>query len=168
MSDRRIPMVIAAGVAGSLAIALSGPALATSGGTTSDRPPVTPSLPKVPVMRGGGGAVSSVDAVASQAGIDVLKAGGNAADAAVATAAALGVTEPYSTGIGGGGFFVYYDAATGRVQTIDGREAAPATFTENSFRETDGSPMSFTKAVNSGLSVGVPGSPATWDLAASR
>jgi gamma-glutamyltranspeptidase/glutathione hydrolase len=117
-------------------------------------------------MRGGGGAVSSVDAVASQVGITVLKAGGNAADAAVATAAALGVTEPYSTGIGGGGFFVYYDASTGQVKTIDGRETAPSTFDENSFREADGTPMDFTKAVNSGLSVGVPGTPATWDRAA--
>jgi gamma-glutamyltranspeptidase/glutathione hydrolase len=117
-------------------------------------------------MRGGGGAVSSVDAVASQVGINVLKAGGNAADAAVATAAALGVTEPYSTGIGGGGFFVFYDATSGRVRTIDGRETAPSTFTETTFREPDGTPMDFTKAVNSGLSVGVPGSPATWDRAA--
>ena len=67
-------------------------------------------LPKVPVMTGSGGAVSSVDRDASQVGIDVLARGGNAADAAVATAAALGVTEPYSAGIGGGGFLVYYDA----------------------------------------------------------
>ena len=55
----------------------------------------------------------------------MLKQGGNAVDAAVATAAALGVTEPYSAGIGGGGYFVYYDAKTGRVHTIDGRETAP-------------------------------------------
>ena len=85
-------------------------------------------LPKVPVMTGSGGAVSSVDRDASQVGIDVLARGGNAADAAVATAAALGVTEPYSAGIGGGGFLVYYDAATKKVSTIDGRETAPATY----------------------------------------
>src|SRR5690349_4773474 len=83
-------------------------------------------LPKVPVMTGSGGAVASVDRDASQVGIDVLRAGGNAADAAIATAAALGVTEPYSAGIGGGGFLVYYDAKRHGVFTIDGRETAPA------------------------------------------
>ena len=55
----------------------------------------------------------------------MLKSGGNAVDAAVATAAALGVTEPYSAGLGGGGYFVYYDARTHKVRTIDGRETAP-------------------------------------------
>jgi len=131
-------------------------------------PPVQPAEPKVPVMTGGGGAVSSVDAVATQVGIDVLRKGGNAADAAVATAAALGVTEPYSAGIGGGGFLVYYDARSGRVQTIDGREAAPATFTPTTFTGSDGAALDFATVVSSGLSVGVPGTPALWDEAVHR
>ncbi len=126
--------------------------------------PVT--LPKVPVMVGSGGAVTSVDRDASQIGIDVLARGGNAADAAVATAAALGVTEPYSAGIGGGGFLVYYDAATGKVSTIDGRETAPATFTPTTFLGSDGkTPLDFQTVVQSGLSVGVPGTPALWGKA---
>ena len=61
---------------------------------------------KVPTRHGYGGAVTSVDPYASRIGLRVLKAGGNAVDAAVATAAALGVTEPFSAGIGGGGYFV--------------------------------------------------------------
>ena len=114
-----------------------------------------------------GGAVSSVDPYATEIGLKVLKRGGNAVDAAVATAAALGVTEPYSAGIGGGGFFVYYDARSGKVRTIDGRETAPADMQADSFVE-NGQPIPFAEAVTSGLSVGVPGTPATWELALDR
>ena len=63
--------------------------------------------PKRATARGSGGAVTSVDPYATQVGLRVLRAGGNATDAAVATAAALGVTEPFSAGIGGGGYFVH-------------------------------------------------------------
>jgi gamma-glutamyltranspeptidase/glutathione hydrolase len=120
--------------------------------------------PKVPVAVGYGGAVSSVDADASAAGIEVLKKGGNAVDAAVATAAALGVTEPYSAGIGGGGYFVYYDAKSRSVHTIDGRETAPLSADSDLFTE-NGKPLAFADAVSSGLSVGTPGTPATWQTA---
>ncbi|WP_329302412.1 gamma-glutamyltransferase [Streptomyces sp. NBC_00659] len=119
---------------------------------------------KVPVAVGYGGAVASVDADASAAGIEVLKKGGNAVDAAVATAAALGVTEPYSSGIGGGGYFVYYDAKSRTVHTIDGRETAPLTADSGLFLE-NGKPLAFADAVTSGLSVGTPGTPATWQTA---
>ncbi|MFE9763753.1 gamma-glutamyltransferase [Streptomyces sp. NPDC005808] len=119
---------------------------------------------KVPVAVGYGGAVASVDADASAAGIEVLKKGGNAVDAAVATAAALGVTEPYSSGIGGGGYFVYYDAKSRKVQTIDGRETAPLTADSGLFLE-NGQPIPFADAVTSGLGVGTPGTPATWQTA---
>ncbi|MDI3417436.1 gamma-glutamyltransferase [Streptomyces luteolus] len=120
--------------------------------------------PKSPVAVGYGGAVSSVDPDASAAGIEVLRKGGNAVDAAVATAAALGVTEPYSAGIGGGGYFVYYDAKSGKVHTVDGRETAPASADSELFLE-DGKPLPFDAAKTSGLSVGTPGTPATWDAA---
>ncbi|MEU2779380.1 gamma-glutamyltransferase, partial [Streptomyces sp. NPDC007162] len=119
---------------------------------------------KSPVAVGYGGAVSSVDADATAAGIEVLRKGGNAVDAAVATAAALGVTEPYSSGIGGGGYFVYYDARSRTVHTIDGRETAPLTADSNLFVE-NGTPLAFADAVSSGLSVGTPGTPATWQSA---
>ncbi len=123
--------------------------------------------PKDPIAIGSGGAVSSVDPYATEIGLKVLQDGGNAVDAAVATAAALGVTEPYSAGVGGGGFFVYYDARSGKVHTIDGRETAPADMNVNSFLE-NGAPIPFAEAVTSGLSVGVPGTPATWALALDR
>ncbi|MGW7254318.1 gamma-glutamyltransferase [Streptomyces sp. NPDC054834] len=122
---------------------------------------------KVPVAVGYGGAVASVDADASAAGIEVLKKGGNAVDAAVATAAALGVTEPYSSGIGGGGYFVYYDAKSRTVHTIDGRETAPLTAGSDLFTE-NGKPLAFADAVSSGLSVGTPGTPATWQTALDK
>lgn len=121
---------------------------------------------KVPLAVGHGGAVSSVDPDASAAGIEVLRKGGNAVDAAVATAAALGVTEPYSAGIGGGGYLVYYDAGSRTVHTIDGRETAPLSADENLFLE-NGTPIPFAEAVTSGLSVGTPGTPATWQTALS-
>jgi len=122
--------------------------------------------PRNAVATGYGGAVASVSPDATQAGLDVLKHGGNAVDAAVATAAALGVTEPYSAGIGGGGFFVYYNARTHKVSTIDGRESGPAAMNTDFFIDPDtGKPLSFTDAVNSGLSVGVPGTLKTWTTA---
>ncbi|MFF4261920.1 gamma-glutamyltransferase [Streptomyces virginiae] len=142
-------------------VALAG-ALVSTGAAA---PPTTTTPPaKVPVAAGYGGAVASVDADASAAGIAVLRSGGNAVDAAIATAAALGVTEPYSAGIGGGGYFVYYDARSRRVHTIDGRETAPATATETLFQE-NGLPIPFAEGQTSGLGVGVPGTPATWKSA---
>ena len=119
---------------------------------------------KVPTSRGFGGAVTSVDPEASRVGLNVLKNGGNAVDAAVATAAALGVTEPYSSGLGGGGYFVYYNAKTHKVRTIDGRETAPKAMPHDAFIDkSTGKPYNFTpELVTSGVSVGVPGTPATW------
>ncbi|MFC4782916.1 gamma-glutamyltransferase [Nocardioides sp. MAHUQ-72] len=126
--------------------------------------------PRTPTMVGRGGAVTSVDADASRIGLRVLKHGGNAVDAAVATAAALGVTEPFSTGIGGGGYFVHYDARTGKVRTIDGRETAPAAMPHDAFIDpATGDPYPFTpERVTSGVSVGTPGTLATWQRALDR
>ncbi len=118
---------------------------------------------KHPTAVGRGGAVATVDPEATRAGLRVLRHGGNAVDAAVAAAATLGVTEPYSTGIGGGGFLVYYDARTRRVHTLDGRETAPMATTADTYRG-----ISFDEAVTSGLSVGVPGTPRTWSAALRR
>jgi gamma-glutamyltranspeptidase/glutathione hydrolase len=129
-----------------------------------------PQPPKTPTSVGYGGAVSSVDPYASKVGLDVLKRGGNAADAAVAMASTLGVTEPYSAGIGGGGYFVYYNAKSGKVRTLDGRETAPRRMPHDAFIDPEtGEPYRFTpELVTSGVSVGTPGTPATWDTALHR
>jgi len=161
--------------ASTMALILTGTvALSTSNAVTARNPAhlAQESSPtdRSAVAVGRGGAVSSVDPNATSIGISVLKRGGTAADAAVATAAALGVAEPYSAGIGGGGFFVYYDAAKGKVSTIDGRETAPMSISENAFIDpATGLPYPFTpQLVTSGVSVGVPGTPATWNTALRR
>lgn len=133
-------------------------------------PPGASAASSTSTARGTGGAVASVDSNASKIGRDVLRRGGNAADAAVAMASALGVAEPYSAGIGGGGYFVYYDAKTKKVSTIDGRETAPAGIKRDAFIDpATGKPYAFTpQLVSSGVAVGVPGTVATWDAALER
>jgi gamma-glutamyltranspeptidase/glutathione hydrolase len=160
-------------VAAALLAAPTGPASAapasapagTSGADERGRPTA-----KIPTAIGKGGAISTVDPEASAAGLKVLRRGGNAVDAAVAAAATLGVTEPYSAGIGGGGYFVYYDAESGKVRTIDGRETAPASMPTDAFIDpATGKPYPFTPdLVTSGVSVGTPGTAATWDRALAK
>lgn len=129
--------------------------------------PVSSQPVKQPTAVGTGGAIATVDVLASQAGLEVLRVGGNAVDAAVAAAAVLGVTEPFSCGIGGGGFMAVYRASDGAVSTIDHRETAPAAMRPDSFWE-GGAPLSFTEARWSGLSAGVPGTVAGWNEALTR
>ncbi len=101
--------------------------------------------------------VSSADSRASAAGREMLDAGGSATDAALATMVALTVVEPQSSGIGGGGFFVHHDAASGETATIDGRETAPRAANSRRFLGADGRPRGGREVVPGGLSVGVPG-----------
>lgn len=103
------------------------------------------------------GAVSAADPRAAEAGQLILRQGGSAADAALAMMLALTVVEPQSSGIGGGGFFVYHDAKRGQPATIDGRETAPAALREDRFLKPDGTPLPFRDAFLGGHSVGVPG-----------
>ena len=121
---------------------------------------------KQPTAVGSGGAAASVDLEGTRAAIRTLRRGGNAVDAAVAAAGVLGVTEPFSCGIGGGGFMVIR-TAKGKVTTIDGREESPATMQPDSFWE-NGAALAFNEARYSGLSAGIPGTPATWDRALKK
>jgi len=112
--------------------------------------------------------VVTANPLASRAGCEVLEAGGTAVDAAVAVQLVLGLVEPQSTGIGGGGFLVHYDARTGAVQAYDGRETAPAAATEGYLAfvddATDRSPPQPT-ARASGRSIGTPGALRMLELA---
>ncbi|MDA0185180.1 gamma-glutamyltransferase, partial [Solirubrobacter phytolaccae] len=131
------------------------------GGGGPQQPPV-----KTATATGTGGAAATVDVLATDAAIQTLKQGGNAVDAAVAAAGVLGVTEPFSAGIGGGGFMVIR-TPRGQVTTIDGRETAGAAMKPDSFWE-NGAALAFNDARYSGLSAGVPGTVAKWDLALKR
>jgi gamma-glutamyltranspeptidase / glutathione hydrolase len=116
---------------------------------------------KQPTAIGRGGAAATVDAQGTQAAIDALRRGGNAVDAAIAAASVLGAVEPYSCGIGGGGFLTVYSARDGKVHTIDGRETAPAKMDANAFVGL----TPFETQRVSGMSVGVPGTLRTWQEA---
>ena len=94
---------------------------------------------------------------AARAGYDILQAGGNAVDAAIASQLMLALVEPQSSGLGGGGFALVYDAAQRRLLAWDGRETAPAAATPDRFLTPEGRPLHYRDAVGSGKSVGVPG-----------
>ncbi len=150
-------------IAASLAIGLS-PAIAAAPVYAKSGEPV-----KQSVAVGKGGAVASVNLLATAEGTRVLRDGGNAVDAAVAAAAVLGVAEPFSSGIGGGGFMVIYDARHHRVSTIDSRETAPEAYRADVFIDpATGKPVPFPELVTSGLGVGVPGTLEAWKVAAEK
>ena len=101
--------------------------------------------------------IAAAHPAAAEAGARILEAGGGAIDAAIATQMVLGLVEPQSSGVGGGGFLLYYDAARGVVETYDGRETAPAAADERLFLDADGTPRPWQEVAVGGLPVGVPG-----------
>ncbi|WP_114418790.1 gamma-glutamyltransferase [Marinospirillum perlucidum] len=100
-------------------------------------------------------AVAAANPLAAKAGQEILQAGGNALDAAIATQLVLGLVEPQSSGLGGGGFLLYWDGQ--QVVAWEGRETAPAAATPELFLDAEGEPLEFLQAVGSGAAVGVPG-----------
>ncbi|WP_370687500.1 gamma-glutamyltransferase [Epibacterium sp. MM17-32] len=109
--------------------------------------------------------VAAANPLAVEAGARVLRDGGTAADAMVAVQTVLGLVEPQSSGLGGGAFLVYYDATTGALSTLDGRETAPLAATPTLFQDQNGAPLKFFDAVVGGRSVGTPGTPALMETA---
>ena len=104
--------------------------------------------------------IAAANPHAVEAGAEVLRAGGTAADAMVAVQVVLGLVEPQSSGLGGGAFLVWYDAESGKLTTLDGRETAPLAATPTLFQDENGEPLKFFDAVVGGRSVGTPGTPA--------
>ncbi|MEC9347294.1 MAG: gamma-glutamyltransferase [Pseudomonadota bacterium] len=101
--------------------------------------------------------IAAAHPLAAEAGMSVLRQGGSAVDAAIAVQAVLTLVEPQSSGIGGGAFMLFRDAASGRIEAWDGRETAPAAATGSLFLDDDGKPLGFFEAVVGGRAVGVPG-----------
>jgi gamma-glutamyltranspeptidase/glutathione hydrolase len=120
-----------------------------------------------PQVTGRGGAAATIDARATAAAIEILEGGGNAVDAAVAAAGVIGVTDPYSCGIGGGGFMLIYLADEKRVVSVEHREKAPRGLTRELFYE-GGKPIPMPEVMTSGLSSGVPGMVQGWEVALER
>ena len=111
--------------------------------------------------------VTAANPLAVQAGAKVLENGGNAVDAAIAVHSVLSLVEPQSSGLGGGAFMVVYEAKTGELTFLDGREKAPAKVDEKLFYTDDGKVMDYITAWQSGRSVGVPGQVALYEKAHS-
>ena len=109
--------------------------------------------------------VAAANPLAVEAGLKVLREGGSAVDAAVAVQAVLGLVEPQSSGLGGGAFMLYYDAAARKVTSYDGREVAPMGAKPDMFLGPDHKPMPFRQAMVSGKATGVPGAVAMLALA---
>ena len=104
-------------------------------------------------------AVASAHPLATAAGIAVMEMGGNAFDAAVAVSAVLAVVEPYSSGLGGGGFWLLHRARDGREVVIDGRERAPLAATRDMYLDGKGEPVPGA-SIDDALAAAIPGEPA--------
>src|SRR5262249_53588201 len=125
--------------------------------------------PAAPPQAAGPGMVAAAHPVAAAAGAEMLARGGNAMAAAVATSATLGVVEPFGSGLGGGGFFLAYQASSRSVFALDCREAAPAAATSDMFVDPESDdPYERDSQTTGGLSGGAPGQARCWAGAQRR
>jgi gamma-glutamyltranspeptidase/glutathione hydrolase len=100
--------------------------------------------------------VVAANPLAVEAGVEMLRRGGSATDAAIASMLVLGLVEPQSAGLGGGGFLLHYTKAGSLIEAYDGRERAPAAAGPELFLDAQGQPLAYPQAMASGRSVGVP------------
>ncbi|MCC5874169.1 MAG: gamma-glutamyltransferase [Gammaproteobacteria bacterium] len=114
------------------------------------------------------GVITAANPYAVEAGMAILRQGGSAVDAAIAAHAVLGLVEPQSSGLGGGGFMLAYRARDGVLAAIDGRETAPASARPDMFLDEDGAELGFIARVESGHAIGVPGTVALYASAHER
>ncbi|MBA3487327.1 MAG: gamma-glutamyltransferase, partial [Lysobacter sp.] len=144
-----------------LALSLSLVCVGCATGATGPSDPAPASVSTEPANRQTppGTAIATAHALATDAGLEIIRAGGNAFDATVAVSAVLSVVEPISSGIGGGGFFLLHDSASGRDVFVDAREVAPATATPEAYLDEQGE-LNRDRATNGPWSAGIPGLPA--------
>lgn len=138
-----------------MAIALLLGACAPSGSLPNIAMPKSKTI--APTVKSEKHMIAAANPLAANAGLEILRAGGSAVDAAIAAEMVLGLVEPQSSGIGGGGFMLSFNANNGDIAAWDGRETAPDGATPSMFLNLDGKPKSFSYARLGGLSVGVPG-----------
>ncbi len=134
----------------------------------SVQPEATSGFAPHPASISSGFMVATANVHATDAAVEILQLGGNALDAAIAAQWVLNLVEPQSSGIGGGGFMLHWDAARRRVSAWDGRETAPRSASADFARQPDGTPATFSELLATGKAVGVPGLVAMLEAAHRR
>jgi gamma-glutamyltranspeptidase / glutathione hydrolase len=147
-----------------LALAFSGPAAAQ----LAPAPEIATGFAPRPAVKSQRWMAVVANPHAAEAAATMLRTGGSAVDAAIAAQLVLGLVEPQSSGLGGGGFLLHWSAEDRRVTSLDGRETAPAAATPTLFQTEAGEPMSLPRAVVGGRSVGAPGTPRLLEAAHRR
>jgi gamma-glutamyltranspeptidase/glutathione hydrolase len=166
-ADRLIPKVALCMAFACALVSCGSNSPATAGDTTTARGAAAPAT-QVAAGPPRTGMVNTANPHATEAGVEILRAGGNAVDAAIAAHLVLGLVEPQSSGLGGGGFMLVHDVETGENKVVDGRETAPAGSRPDMFLDPAGKELAHKDRVQSGHAVGVPGVVALYRVAHER